>query len=86
MIGNLGMGELVLILIIALVIFGPKKLPDIGRAVGKTIQEFKKAGSEVVTSVQEDPEPKKIEKPIEATIVETKTETLEKTETTEEKK
>lgn len=42
------MPELILILIIALVVFGPGKLPDIGKALGRGIQEFKKASSEVV--------------------------------------
>ena len=42
---NMGMPELILILIIALVIFGPKKLPEIGKAIGKGISEFKGAVS-----------------------------------------
>jgi sec-independent protein translocase protein TatA len=40
---NLGMSELVLILVIALVVFGPGKLPEVGKALGKGIQEFKRA-------------------------------------------
>lgn len=40
---NLGMSELVLILVIALVVFGPGKLPEVGKAIGKGIQEFKQA-------------------------------------------
>ena len=35
--GRIGMGELILVLVIALVIFGPSKLPDIGKAVGKGV-------------------------------------------------
>ena len=38
---NVGMPELILILVIALVIFGPAKLPDIGKSIGKSIREFK---------------------------------------------
>ena len=41
--GSLGFGEILLILIFALFIFGPKKLPEIGRAAGKTLKEFKNA-------------------------------------------
>jgi sec-independent protein translocase protein TatA len=39
--GKIGAGELVIVLIIALVIFGPSKLPEIGKAFGKSIREFK---------------------------------------------
>jgi sec-independent protein translocase protein TatA len=54
--------DLIVILIIALIIFGPRKLPEIGGAVGKSIREFKKATSEVVEQVQtpKAPEPKQI--------------------------
>lgn len=43
MLSNIGFPGLILILVIALVIFGPKKLPEIGRAVGETFKEFKKS-------------------------------------------
>jgi sec-independent protein translocase protein TatA len=54
--------DLVIILIIALLIFGPRKLPEIGGAVGKSIREFKKATSEVMEQVQgsKPAEPKQI--------------------------
>ena len=42
---GLGVPELVLILIIGLVIFGPGKLPDVGKALGKSIREFKSASN-----------------------------------------
>ena len=43
---GLGVPELVLILIIGLVVFGPGRLPDIGKALGKSIKEFKSANTE----------------------------------------
>lgn len=42
---NLGMSELVLILVIALVVFGPSKLPEMGKALGKTMNEFRRASA-----------------------------------------
>lgn len=44
---NLGAPELFLILIIALIVFGPGKLPEIGGAIGKSIREFRRASSEL---------------------------------------
>ncbi|HSQ87792.1 twin-arginine translocase TatA/TatE family subunit [Romboutsia sp.] len=45
---SLGLPELIVILFIALIVFGPKKLPDIGRAVGTSIKEFKKATKGII--------------------------------------
>ncbi|EYE87285.1 hypothetical protein Q428_14120 [Fervidicella metallireducens AeB] len=47
---SLGFPELIIILVIALVIFGPKKLPEIGKAMGSSIKEFKKATKDIVNS------------------------------------
>ncbi|MBO8142623.1 MAG: twin-arginine translocase TatA/TatE family subunit [Firmicutes bacterium] len=44
---GLGVTELVIILILALIIFGPGKLPEVGRALGRSIREFREAGREV---------------------------------------
>ena len=44
MFSGIGVTELILILVIALVVFGPGKLPDVGRALGKSIREFRNAG------------------------------------------
>lgn len=51
---GLGVPELVIILIIALVIFGPRKLPEIGQALGKGIREFKKSTSEIEDQVKQE--------------------------------
>lgn len=50
---NFGMGELVVILLIVLILFGASKVPEIARALGKSIAEFKKAGKEAQDNVQE---------------------------------
>lgn len=50
---GLGVPELILICVIALVIFGPKKLPEIGKAMGKSIGEFRKATTEIKQEVTE---------------------------------
>lgn len=46
MFGKIGAGELILILAIALVIFGPSKLPQIGKSVGQAIKEFRKGATQ----------------------------------------
>ena len=45
--GGIGGMEIFIILVAALIIFGPKKLPEMGRSLGKAIREFKSAGSEL---------------------------------------
>ncbi|XJZ28790.1 twin-arginine translocase TatA/TatE family subunit [Bacillota bacterium Lsc_1132] len=54
MFSNIGIPGLILILIVALVIFGPSKLPEIGRAFGKSLSEFKKATAELTDDIKED--------------------------------
>lgn len=49
---GLGPQEIVFIMFIALLIFGPKKLPELGRTIGKAMREFKKATSEIEKEVQ----------------------------------
>jgi len=59
MIQNIGVPGLILILIIALVIFGPSKLPEIGRAFGRTLSEFKSATRDLVSGDNEEETSKK---------------------------
>jgi sec-independent protein translocase protein TatA len=54
---NIGPGELIIILAIALVIFGPGKLPEIGSAVGKGIREFRRAAIDVTDAANVDARP-----------------------------
>lgn len=42
---SLGMPELILILVLALIIFGPRKLPEVGKSLGKTLNEFRRASA-----------------------------------------
>jgi sec-independent protein translocase protein TatA len=58
---GLGMPELLVIGVIALVFFGPGKLPEIGGAIGKSIQSFKKSMAEPDKKLEDQPEAKKIE-------------------------
>ena len=48
---GLGIPELILILVIALVVFGPKKLPEISKALGKSIKEFRNTTSDITDTV-----------------------------------
>ena len=57
MFGNLGMGELVVVLIIVLVLFGAKRIPEISASFGKGIREFKKNVNDVERQITE-PEPR----------------------------
>jgi TatA/E family protein of Tat protein translocase len=54
MLGSIGMPELIIILVIALIIFGPRKLPELGRSLGKSIGEFKKASNELRSTLEEE--------------------------------
>ena len=54
MFGNIGPTELILIFVIALLVFGPKKLPEIGRSVGKALREFKKTSEEIKSRIEEE--------------------------------
>jgi len=48
-IANIGIPGLILIVLLALIIFGPKKLPELGKAAGQTLQEFKNSTNELIS-------------------------------------
>lgn len=54
MLSSIGIPGLILILVIALIIFGPSKLPEIGRAFGNTLKEFKKATNDLISNDKEE--------------------------------
>lgn len=54
MFGSLGFPELMLIFLVALVVFGPKRLPDIGRSIGKALGEFKRATNDLKSTLEEE--------------------------------
>ena len=54
MFGSIGMPELIIIFVIALIIFGPRKLPELGRSLGKSLAEFKRASSELRSTLEEE--------------------------------
>lgn len=52
--GNLGMQEIMIIFILALIVFGPRKLPELGKTIGKGLAEFKKASNELKQTWEEE--------------------------------
>jgi TatA/E family protein of Tat protein translocase len=54
---NIGPGELIIVLIIALIVVGPGKLPEVGSSLGKSIREFRKAATDVKDTASLDPAP-----------------------------
>jgi len=54
MLGSIGMPELIVIFVIALIVFGPRKLPELGRSLGRAIAEFKKATNELQAKLEQE--------------------------------
>lgn len=54
--GNIGLGGLILILVVVLLLFGPSKLPELGRAFGRTLREFKAGAKELI---EDEPQPQR---------------------------
>jgi sec-independent protein translocase protein TatA len=54
MFGSIGMQELIIIFVIALIIFGPRRLPDLGKSLGKSIAEFKRASNELRNTLEDE--------------------------------
>ncbi|HEX7087334.1 MAG TPA: TatA/E family twin arginine-targeting protein translocase [Vicinamibacterales bacterium] len=54
MFGSIGMPELIIIFVIALIIFGPRKLPELGKSLGRSINEFKRASNELKSTLEDE--------------------------------
>src|SRR5580765_5848170 len=54
MFGSIGMPEMLVILVIALIIFGPRKLPELGKSLGKSLAEFKRASNDLRNTLEEE--------------------------------
>ncbi len=54
MFGSIGMPEMIIIMVIALIIFGPRKLPELGRSLGRSLAEFKRASNELRHTLEEE--------------------------------
>ncbi len=52
--GSLGYQEIIIIFVLALIIFGPRKLPELGKTIGKGLAEFKKASNELKQTWEEE--------------------------------
>ena len=51
---SLGFGEILIILVLALIIFGPRRLPEMGRTIGRSLREFRRATSDLRAEIESD--------------------------------
>lgn len=65
MFGTLGGPELLLILVIALIVFGPRKLPEIGKSLGKMMVEFRRASNDFKRTIEDEVEADKMRSALE---------------------
>ena len=54
MFGSIGMPELIIIMVLALIIFGPRKLPELGKSLGRSLNEFKKASTDLQNTLEQE--------------------------------
>lgn len=59
---NLGTGEIIIIALVVLLLFGGKKIPELMRGIGKGVRSFKDGMSDIEKEINEDPTEKKVEK------------------------
>ncbi|MFQ5791978.1 MAG: Sec-independent protein translocase protein TatB [Acidobacteriota bacterium] len=67
MFGPIGMPELIIIFIIALIVFGPRKLPDLGKSLGKSLAEFRRASNDLRNTLEEEIQVEETRKDLEET-------------------
>jgi sec-independent protein translocase protein TatA len=60
---NVGPTELIIILVLALIVFGPKRLPEIGRSIGRSLREFRRASDEIRGEIEQDLDPDETARP-----------------------
>ncbi len=66
---GVGMQELVVILVLALILFGPRRLPEIGRAIGKTVRQLRRATQDFREAIEQEP-PEEIRREVEKKLSE----------------
>ena len=52
--GSIGMPELIIIFVVALIVFGPRKLPELGKSLGKGLAEFRRASNELKATIEDE--------------------------------